>query len=117
MKIFSFSKKFRLKKSNNYNKVFKKSYKIQKDNLIILGSYNNLNFPRLGISISKKIIPSSCKRNIFKRIAKESFRIKKNYLIKMDFIITIKKNFLFINKKELTKILNQTWIRYYNIYI
>ncbi|WP_340147372.1 ribonuclease P protein component [Buchnera aphidicola] len=110
-KKFNFSKKFRLLNFNQYKRVFKKSYKSEKKGILILGSYNKLDYSRLGILISKKIIKKSVIRNKIKRLVREFFRHQKNKFLNMDFVFILKKKFFFIKKKFFLN-LYSVWIRY-----
>jgi len=114
MTCFSFSKKFRLLKCKDFNSVFSNHYKVNNDLFGILGSLNNLNYPRLGCSVSRKKIKQSNKRNTTKRIIRESFRQCKNKLIYMDFIVVINgKDLHKKTNKTIKKSLKHLWSRFY----
>jgi ribonuclease P protein component len=106
---FSFKKKFRLLSKKQYQDVFRNSYAAKFQEIVILGRKNNMKYPRLGISISKKNIKKSYQRNYFKRAIREFFRINKKKFFAMDFVIIVKKNFLF--KKKFLKKLKILWFR------
>ncbi|WP_367670771.1 ribonuclease P protein component [Sodalis-like secondary symbiont of Drepanosiphum platanoidis] len=84
-----------------------------KKNICIYGKKNNIKNPRIGICVSKKYINKSFNRNKFKRIVRESFRIKKNNLPNMDFIIKINSKLKNIKNKHIFKILEILWNQYY----
>ncbi|WAI17802.1 ribonuclease P protein component [Buchnera aphidicola] len=109
---YFFKKKSRLLKSINFKHVFKK-YDIQKKReLIILGRPNFLGYPRLGINISRKNIKHAYKRNIIKRLIRETFRLLQHKLISMDFIVIVKKNTIFLKNKNIINILENLWVNY-----
>ncbi|CAL4317650.1 ribonuclease P protein component [Buchnera aphidicola] len=91
MKKFSFKKKFRLLSSQQYKNVFKHSYIVKFKEIFIFSRKNNVKYSRLGISIAKKNIKKANKRNYFKRVIREFFRINKENFCKMDFVVNIKR--------------------------
>ncbi|WP_343128207.1 ribonuclease P protein component [Buchnera aphidicola (Takecallis taiwana)] len=108
-----FKKKLRLLKTNDFRRVFQKSRKYVTSELITFNIHNQFNYPRLGIIISKKISKSSVKRNLIKRLIRESFRISQYYLLNLDFIILVKFNIMKITRLALKKNLNNFWMRYF----
>ncbi|WP_343192619.1 ribonuclease P protein component [Buchnera aphidicola (Taiwanaphis decaspermi)] len=109
MKKFSFHKKYRISKTlksnfKNYN------YLSKKKNISLFCTKNSLNFSRLGIIISKKKIRKSYKRNLLKRIIRESFRHMKNKILKMDFLIIINRKIKYIDKKKYKNFLYKIWL-------
>ncbi|WP_343183560.1 ribonuclease P protein component [Buchnera aphidicola] len=110
---FSFKKKFRLIKSLEYKFVLKDAYKIQFHEIIILGRINQINNPRLGISISKKNVKKSSNRNYIKRLIREFFRLYQNNFLLMDFIVIVKKKILKFEKNIFLKKLQYLWSRYF----
>ena len=57
----------------------------------IKGKCNNLEHPRLGYSIPKRGTKLASRRNKFKRIVKEAFRLKAHQLPFMDVIVLVQK--------------------------
>ncbi|WP_343188230.1 ribonuclease P protein component [Buchnera aphidicola (Ceratoglyphina bambusae)] len=110
---FFFKKKHRLFKDNQFNFVFLRSYRVFNKEFLILSRKNIYKYPRLGIRISSKIIKLSCKRNVIKRLIRESFRNNKNKLLYMDFVVIVKKNILIIKNNYLFSRLKNLWLRYY----
>ncbi|CAL4317559.1 ribonuclease P protein component [Buchnera aphidicola] len=112
MKQFSFKKKFRLLNKNQYKNVFRNSYVVRFQEILIFGHKNDRKYSRLGISISKKNIKKSYKRNYLKRIIREFFRMNKEKFFRMDFVVCIKKQFSQTNKIFLKK-LEFLWFKYF----
>lgn len=88
-----FPKKFILKKSYQYKYVAKMGCRYHTPHFLILVKRNSLNYPRLGITASRKI-GNSVVRNRYKRIIKEVFRNYKNYLNSYDISIIVKKKIM-----------------------
>ncbi|NIG99368.1 MAG: ribonuclease P protein component [Buchnera aphidicola (Periphyllus acericola)] len=110
---YSLNKNFRLLTSRQYKFVLKNSYKVQFNEIIILGRVNNFNYPRLGISISKQNVRNSVERNYIKRLVREFFRVHKNNLLLMDYVVIVKKKiFRYKNRIFLNK-LKYLWSRYF----
>ena len=96
----AFSKKFRIVKAEQYKNIFSKPKRSVDNKFIILAKKNNVNYPRLGLAISKKSIKLSVQRNRIKRLIKEYFR--KEVITtdqSIDFVVMAKKN-IQTNKNE-----------------
>lgn len=52
---------------------------------------NSHQSPRLGIVISKRVMPLAVKRNRYKRLIKESFRLSQETMGKVDIVVLVKK--------------------------
>ena len=87
--LFSFNKKNRIKKRNDFINILKNA-KIVKSKLYICRYLkNSLGYSRIGIIISKKIC-NSVKRNYEKRILREFFRQNEDRLMRnYDLIFTV----------------------------
>lgn len=111
---FFFKKKHRLFEDNQFRFVFKKSYKVFNKQFLILSRENNVTYPRLGIRISSKFIKLSYKRNVIKRLIRESFRINIKKFFCMDFIVIVKNNISEFKNVFLLESLKSLWIRYFS---
>ncbi|WP_075431627.1 ribonuclease P protein component [Buchnera aphidicola] len=107
---YFFKKQSRLLSTLQFQIVYRKHVKVIKSEFIYLGRINGLNFPRLGISISKKKIKKSHDRNRIKRLIRESFRSKQNKLISMDIVIIVKKDLKLKDNKFIIHRLQNLWI-------
>lgn len=110
MSNFFFKKKNRLLSTYQFQNVYNRNVRIVRPEFIYLGRINQLKFPRLGISISKRNIKKSHDRNRIKRLIRESFRIQKNKLISMDIVIIAKKDLILKNNKFIIHRLKTLWI-------
>ena len=57
-------------------------------------------YPRLGLVISKKNCRRAVNRNRIKRLIREQFRLKQNFLSNMDVVVLLKSSVLKISDKE-----------------
>jgi len=88
---YFFKKKSRLLKSIHFQYVFSNPCIQITPQINVLSRFNVLGYPRLGLSISRKNIKKSYKRNTIKRLIRETFRLLQHKLISMDFVVIAKK--------------------------
>jgi len=68
------SKKYRLKKKKDFERIYKLGQTIKQDFLLFKILENNLENPRIGIVISKKTLAKAVARNLIKRRIREAVR-------------------------------------------
>ncbi|ALD14986.1 ribonuclease P [Buchnera aphidicola (Aphis glycines)] len=107
---YFFKKKSRLLKPINFEYVFKKHFLQKTFEIIILGRPNLLGYPRLGVNIPRKNIKYAYKRNIIKRLIRETFRLLQHKLDSMDFVVIAKKNIIFLKNKNIINMLENLWL-------
>mgnify|MGYP001570984818 FL=1 len=73
-------KRARLLKATEFNRVFDKAVRTSDQYFTVLARPNDLEFPRLGLAISKKKARLAVTRNRLKRIIRESFRQRQHQL-------------------------------------
>jgi len=102
------SKKERLRKNKEFEKVFKNGKKLWIDSiLLIMYTPNELNYRRLGIVVSKKI-KKATQRNKIKRWIRELFRRNKDWFPEnCDIIIIPHPNLLNLKYKEFLEIVKE----------
>lgn len=108
MKKEGLSKKERLRKNKEFEKVFKNGKKLWIDSiLLIMYTPNELNYRRLGIVVSKKI-KKATQRNKIKRWIRELFRRNKDWFPEnCDIIIIPHPNLLNLKYKEFLEIVKE----------
>ena len=91
MKRYGFSKRERLKKDKDFQRVFKTGRRLNNGVLIIYVLPNELNYRRLGIIAERKLIRKATQRNRLKRLVRETFRLNKNSFPQgIDMIVRVK---------------------------
>jgi ribonuclease P protein component len=102
-----FDKTRRLLKKSDYDGVFAQAKKIITSEFIILYRRNSLGHARLGLALSKKMIPKAHDRNRVKRILRESFRTKQ--LPAIDVVILARPGVAKVENKIITSKLGKAW--------
>ena len=92
----------RITDAKDYAHVFKKGFHTQSRFWKVVASDSGKSFSRFGLAISKKQYKRAVDRNLFKRIARETFRNNQDDLESIDFVIMAKKSARTDNK-EMTK--------------
>ncbi|QJC35476.1 ribonuclease P protein component [Enterobacteriaceae endosymbiont of Donacia proxima] len=96
--------------TSDFNLIFKKSNKLNNLYFTILNKKNKIQYSRIGIIISKKIVRKIYIRNRFKRIIREYFRLNQYYFLNRDYIIILNnKNVLKINTFYFKRYLKNIW--------
>ena len=81
----------RITKARDYSHIFQQGVHSQGKFWKLIASDAGQANPRLGLAISKKICKRAVDRNLFKRIAKETFRQNQDNFDLLDFVVMIKK--------------------------
>lgn len=109
---YSFKKSLRLLTAADYSNVFNHApFRASTTQFLILSRPNDLGYPRLGLIVAKKHVKKACKRNHIKRYTRESFRLKQHNIPAIDAIVLARKGADLLSDKELTKMLNNLWLR------
>ncbi|WP_342252752.1 ribonuclease P protein component [Spiroplasma endosymbiont of Amphibalanus improvisus] len=104
-------KKFRIKKNHEFQKIIFHKKIINTYNFVFYSKKNDLNFPRFGISVSKKLgnaaVRNKIKRQLRMFLINLSKEINFNNKKSIDIIIIVKKKFLLNNFEENQKVFNK----------
>ena len=106
-----FPKRARLLKPAEFSRVFKKAHRSSDRQLTILAAPNDLDYPRLGLAISKKHAKRAVDRNRIKRIVRESFRQNLVALPAADFVVMAKPMTKLASNQEIFDSLSLHWHR------
>jgi ribonuclease P protein component len=88
---YAFPKLCRIRKSWEYQRVWKMGCRLHTPHFILLLAENGAIDSRLGLTVSRKV-GNAVKRNRVKRLVREFFRqYKKNFPVKVDFSVVAKK--------------------------
>lgn len=104
------SKKNRLLKLSDFVFVFKHSKRVTESGIMLYSRANDLGYPRIGLAISKRYVKRAHDRNRIKRYVRETFRVRKNNLLNLDFVCVVcSKEILHLNKDSLIRELKKLW--------
>ncbi|NOI67979.1 MULTISPECIES: ribonuclease P protein component [unclassified Vibrio] len=111
MSTYAFNRELRLLTPEHYQKVFKKAHSAGSPHFTIIARNNSLSHPRLGLAVPKKQIKTAVGRNRFKRLARQSFRMKQHDLPQKDFVVIAKKSAQDLSNEEILKLFDKLWHR------
>lgn len=106
----SFIRSLRLRRSGDFQKIFRLGNKQKQGCLVVYTKLNGLGYARLGLAIAKKVIPRATSRNRLKRLIRESFRLSQHRLPDIDIVIAVTNRSLYNNQVFLCD-LDKQWSR------
>lgn len=90
---YGFPPRFKLKKTDEFSSVFSFRRRIGGAFLAVHYMPGNLDFPRLGIVVGKKLVRRAHDRNYIKRVLREIFRLRSQNCPPVDMVIRVHKAF------------------------
>ncbi|MBU2883301.1 ribonuclease P protein component [Psychrosphaera sp. B3R10] len=109
MKSNTFPRELRLLTPSHFSPVFDRPVKAVSDHFTLLAKYNDLDHPRLGLTIAKKKEKTAVGRNRIKRNIRESFRLNQDNLPNIDIVVLARDNIGDADNAYLQKQLNKLW--------
>lgn len=106
---YCFSRESRLLTPSAFSNVFQQAIPAVSPHFTILARHNQLDTPRLGVTVAKKKAKRAVDRNKIKRIVRESFRLKRHQLPNVDIIVIAKNGIADISKSSLHSQLEKLW--------
>ncbi len=76
---FRFRKQYRLRHRREFDHVFSQKARAGNDVLLVYGARNSYEYPRLGLTVSRKV-GKATRRNRWKRLIREAFRLNRHRL-------------------------------------
>ncbi len=89
---FELAHEAKIFKANEYARVFKSGTLTKGKHWQVIAKPLETSKARLGLAISKKVHRLAVDRNRFKRIARETFRLQRQYLDNWDFVVMARKS-------------------------
>lgn len=106
---FTFPHQSRLCTEEQIKRVLKQGRRIPSAELALVFCANELAHARLCVIVSKKNLRRANRRNTFKRVMREYFRIHQHDVSGIDLIILANKKAELLTKKELRQCIEQQW--------
>ena len=107
-----FPRRVRLTEPADYQRVFKgRCYKLNNSWMTVLAVPNQLQHPRLGLAISRKVARNAVARNRIKRVTRESFRHWQTRLDSLDIVVLGRAGAAAQPGKALDTALEKLWIK------
>lgn len=103
-----FNKSRRLLTKIDFSHVFDNPQKVATKYFVILYRENSIGHARLGIALTKKLIPKAHDRNRIKRLLRESFRTKSD-IKPIDIVFLARSGLKTIENSVVMSNLEQTW--------
>ncbi|MDP1709150.1 MAG: ribonuclease P protein component [Gammaproteobacteria bacterium] len=108
--VFRYTRNLRLVSAADFRRVFDHPQKKAGDRYFtLLAQQNNTGNARLGLAVSSKTIRTAAARNRIKRIVRETFRLRRQHLDALDFVVIPRQGAVLKNKRELHAILDKAW--------
>ena len=108
----AFPRRVRLTEPADYQRVFKGGcYRLNNSWMTLLAVPNQLQYPRLGLAISRKVARTAVARNRIKRVSRESFRHWQTRLDPLDIVVLGRNGVSACPARDLDKALEKLWIK------
>jgi len=108
----AFGKSLRLLNASDFQAVFDDPpFRASHKHFLILARPNKLSYSRIGLVIAKKNIRLAVKRNLVKRLIRESFRTRQQNLGGIDAIVLARRGMDQLEKTEIRTQLDKQWQR------
>ena len=107
--VHKFLSQQRLSCPAQFQRVFKLGKKIVTPHLTLIFCKNEVNFPRIGYAISKKLVARAVDRNQIKRIIRESFRQQQVLVAPVDVVAISRRGISQCSKRDIRTGLDTAW--------
>lgn len=110
MRTLCLSLELRLKNKNEFSQVFDavdKKYHVGE--ILVLAKKNTFGHLRFGLIVPKKHVKLASRRNLYKRLFRESLRLNQHQLPGLDIVVLAKKGLQTMDKHSVWVNLNQLW--------
>lgn len=108
----SYPRCLRLLNAGDFSHVFEQAdLKIHGKGMMALARWNSLGHPRLGLVVSKKNVKLAVQRNRFKRLVRESVRLRQHQLPMLDIVVLARRGVDDLDNDTLHRQLHGMWKR------
>lgn len=106
----SFTRRARLTKPVEFQRVFRENIRSSNGCLTVLAAPNDLGYPRLGLAISRRFAKTAVARNRIKRMIRESFRLNQDGLSGVDIVVLARDGVDRLSTHELRAAMERHWM-------
>ena len=107
-----FSRELRLLTPIQFKDVFEQPFRASTPEITLLARKNNLEHPRLGLTVTKKHLKRAHDRHRIKRVVRESFRLSQHSLPACDFVFVAKGGIGKLDNGTFVQMLEKLWQRH-----
>lgn len=107
-----FPRQLRLLNAGDFSHVFEQAdLKVHGKGMMALIRLTTRGYPRLGLVVSKKNVKRAVDRNRFKRLVRESIRLRQDHLPSVDIVVLARRGVQDIDNETLHRQLHGMWKR------
>lgn len=112
MQELKYPRSLRLLTGKDFSRVFDKAdFKVHGKGMMVLARYSLHDHPRIGLIVGKKNVKLAVQRNRFKRVVRESARLRQRQLPALDIVVLAKRGAAELDNHTLYRQLHGVWQR------
>nr|WP_210736249.1 ribonuclease P protein component [Shewanella algae] len=92
-----------------FKTVFTNPIKASSAEITLLAVPNEMQHPRLGLTVAKRHVKRANRRNRIKRVIRDSFRLNQHDLPPLDIVVLVRGGVLDMDNEQLRKLVEKLW--------
>ncbi|PYE56880.1 ribonuclease P protein component [Shewanella chilikensis] len=92
-----------------FKTVFSNPIKASSAEITLLAVPNEMQHPRLGLTVAKRHVKRANQRNRIKRVIRDSFRLNQHDLPPLDIVVLVRGGVLDMDNEQLRKLVEKLW--------
>nr|WP_243887972.1 ribonuclease P protein component [Shewanella algae] len=92
-----------------FKNVFTNPIKASSAEITLLAVPNEMQHPRLGLTVAKRHVKRANQRNRIKRVIRDSFRLNQHDLPPLDIVVLVRGGVLDMDNEQLRKLVEKLW--------
>ncbi|MCE9788611.1 ribonuclease P protein component [Shewanella chilikensis] len=109
MTRYTFTRELRLLTPAQFKTVFTNPIKASSAEITLLAVPNEMQHPRLGLTVAKRHVKRANQRNRIKRVIRNSFRLNQHDLPPLDIVVLVRGGVLDMDNEQLRKLVEKLW--------
>jgi ribonuclease P protein component len=106
---YTFTRELRLLTPAQFKTVFSNPIKASSAEITLLAVPNEMQHPRLGLTVAKRHVKRANQRNRIKRVIRDSFRLNQHDLPPLDIVVLVRGGVLDMDNEQLRKLVEKLW--------